>query len=109
LVNARRAFASQVPEVKTFRDFFEHLDQYAIGEGRLQTLGRMDADVRGAVAYMSPGSVTGEIWLVLGDLNLPVKEAARASLVFADALRVVLDDAQRAFFEDFFGPRESVN
>jgi hypothetical protein len=91
LVEAERDFMRLAPHAKELRDFLEHLDEYAIGAGRMHKSGALDRRNRGVQLLMPEGGgqADDEITVVLGKRLVPVKTAAHAAMALADALAEV--------------------
>lgn len=97
---AREKFLRKAPEAKNLRDFLEHLDEYAIGEGRMQR--RKELDERdGSVAFVLGEEIEAqdEIYVVLGHNFVPVKTAAHAAIELAERLSEIQHDEWRAFLD----------
>lgn len=79
LQSAGTAFSRSVPTAKAFRDLYEHIDEYAVGRGRLQR-SRVHKDM-----FPFPHSVSLEGLVVsYGDMRLDLATAAQAAIDLAD-------------------------
>jgi hypothetical protein len=95
---ARQKFLRKAPEAKNLRDFLEHLDEYAIGEGRMQRQERMDPRHKKLMFALGDQiQEEDEVFVVLGNDFVPVKTAAHAAMELADRLTEVQQDEMRAF------------
>jgi hypothetical protein len=110
LAEAERDFLRLAPHAKDLRDFLEHLDEYAVGAGRMHTSGALDRTDR-TVQLLMPeggGQPDDEITVVLGERFVPVKTAAHAAMALADALakihREELDTTMRVLEETYGRP-----
>jgi hypothetical protein len=81
LAEARQAFVAAAPEAKDFRDFFEHLDEYLLGQGRAQQAGQI-ADRVSPVLNLSWGAPN--VVVRFGDAALDVTEAGLAAVTLAE-------------------------
>jgi len=90
---AGAAFDVRVPEAKNFRDVLEHIDQYAVGEGRLQA-DDPEAQRFGLRVDFDTADPSGHVTLLMGERSLPVKDAALAAIDLAAAVEVA--DARSA-------------
>jgi hypothetical protein len=73
-------FEQQIPNGKAMRDIVSHLDEYALGEGRLQRQGKAGR----LVTLMRDG--TGEIEMNMFGFKLEVNRAAEAVASLAAAV-----------------------
>jgi hypothetical protein len=85
---ATSAFYREFPDVHDLRDMLEHLDEYAIGQGKLQRAGRVSADNRGPhLLYHSDSDHAAEIEIRFGaERRVPLKAAALSIARLADRL-----------------------
>jgi hypothetical protein len=97
---ARQKFLRKAPEAKNLRDFLEHLDEYAIGEGRMQRKKQLDQSHK-SVAFVLGEQIQpeDEIFVVLGQNFVPVKTAAHAATELAERLTEVQHDEFRTFLD----------
>lgn len=96
LRDARAAFDAAVPDAKDFRDFLEHLDEYALGTGKLQRSGDVSEEPNFAIVATRPG---GPVRLQFDERELDLGEAAEAALRLADVTQQVWSDSLTAFLK----------
>jgi hypothetical protein len=88
LAKARASFDAAYPMVNRLRDYIAHLDDYAVGDGRLQTVSPAVLDDK----YPSPllGWVQyGSTFLTIGDAQVMVEDAARRAIELAEVVERV--------------------
>ena len=87
LVDADSEVRAAMPHVKDARDILEHLDEYAIGLGRLQLSGQVDVkDPLPKLSYRSSTDSKGELDLRLAERIIPLKATTRATINLSELL-----------------------
>jgi len=87
---AEQRFLEKTPHSKEIRDFLEHLDEYAIGAGRMHQRGQLDSRERSLqISIPDTRKPEGELFVWLGEWLVPVKAAAQAAIDLAGALAEV--------------------
>lgn len=76
----RAAFTLAAGESKHFRDVLEHLDDYALGTGRLHERGELDPTAGLPTLSFQPPAPQEEVLLELGDWLLPLKATSTAAV-----------------------------
>lgn len=97
IAGIRDDFEARAPWLQHFRDVLEHLDDYTLGRGRLQTSGKLDEHT-GPVLTFAPLDRPLEVVLQLGSWSLPLRGAAQGGSRLGHML------AQA--WEERFGPEE---
>lgn len=92
LIDAEASFNAAIPHVTVLRNVLEHLDEYAVGEGRLQRDGEVADHAAPALHFQSPDDAAAEIELRLADRSVPLKATARATIRLAGLLIQVWND-----------------
>jgi hypothetical protein len=93
----RDDFRNRAPWIKNFRDVLEHLDEYAVGGGRLRKGGKLP-ERAAMVLTFGPLNRPDEVVVQLGSWRLPLRSAAEGGR----ALGSVLAKA----WEERFGERQ---
>jgi hypothetical protein len=93
LSSATAEFLRLAPHAKDLRDFLEHLDEYAVGEGHMHRAGRLDSRDR-EIHFLLPEECQwdDEIVVQVGENLAPVKTAAHAAMKLAETLVEVQND-----------------
>lgn len=87
---AEQRFLQKTPHSKDVRDFLEHLDEYAIGAGRMHMKEQLDPRDRSLQVSMPDSrQADDEVFVMLGERLIPVKTAAHAAVKLADTLAEV--------------------
>ena len=84
----RDDFRKRAPWIKNLRDVLEHLDEYAVGKGKLKKSGEIDPRTAMMLTF-GPSERPLEVFAQLGSWRLPLRAAAetgqRLSVVLAEA------------------------